>query len=148
MENPNTSWHRLQNFSNLHISIWKYNFSFEEVQFIRFLSKLWTISPTALEQTCTLCLINLINQFQLVVFGWSFTCYIKNSFYDSLINSFDVHLYLELTHLNEDTLFYILPVGIETTTVLEEHEKKDIIWLCAKFCVVSSPIWIELWLRI
>lgn len=30
---------------------------------------------------------------------------IRNSFYDSLINSFDVHLYLELTHLNEDTLF-------------------------------------------
>lgn len=103
------------------------NFSFEEVQFIRFLSKLWTIALTALEQTCTLCLINFMNQFQHVVFGCSFTCYIRNSFYDSLINSFDVHLYLELTHLNEDTLFYILFVGIETTTVLEEHEKKDVI---------------------
>lgn len=52
---------------------------------------------------------------------------IRNSFYDSLINSFDVHLYLELTHLNEDTLFYILFGVIETTTVLEEHEKKDVI---------------------
>lgn len=69
----------------------------------------------------------------MLCWGCPFTCYIRNSFYDNLVNNFDVHLYVELIHLNEDTLYYILLGGIEPTTVLEEHEKKDFICFCAKF---------------
>lgn len=46
-------------------------------------------------------------------------------------------MYVELSHLNEDKLYYILLRGIELSSLSEENEKtskkKIISCLCAKF---------------
>jgi hypothetical protein len=108
------------------IKLWKFDFSFDEVPLIRFLAKLWTIPPVSVNETCRICQATYNNQYQHAVLGCPSTIFIRDSFFDNLINDlkskFDVHLYVELSHLSEDMLYYILLGGVEPTSL----EKKNI----------------------
>lgn len=115
------------------IKLWKFDFSFDEVPLIRFLAKLWTIPPIYLGQTCRVCQETYDNQYQHAVLGCPSTTCIRDSFFDNLINNFDVHLYVELSQLSEDILYFILLGGVEPTILLEKESKKEFICLCAKF---------------
>jgi hypothetical protein len=65
------------------------------------------------------------------------TIFTRDSFFDNLINDFDVHLYVELSHLSEDILYYILLGGVEPT-LLEKKSKKECICLCAKLVCAAT----------
>lgn len=58
------------------------------------------------------CLMYSINQFQQhAVLACQSSSYIRNSFFANLVNIFDVHSYVEVSHLNEGVLYYILLGG-------------------------------------
>ena len=47
-----------------------------------------------------------------------------NTFFDLLIDNFDVHLYIELSQLDEELMYFVLLGGVEPTKILEENGKK------------------------
>lgn len=108
------------------------------VPFIRLLAKLWTIPPVYIDQNCRICQCTYSNQFQHAVLGFLSTAFIRDSFYNSLINNFDVRLYVELSQLRDDVLYYILLGGFEPTTLLDKESKKEFICICAKFVCSAS----------
>lgn len=115
------------------IRLWKFEFSFDEVPFIRLLAKLWTIPPMYIDQNCRICQCTYNNQFQHAALGCPSTAFVRDSFYNSLINNFDVHLYVELSQLRDEVLYYILLGGFEPTTLFDKENKKKFICSCAKF---------------
>lgn len=83
------------------------------------------------------------NQFQKhAVLACQFSCYIRNSFFANLVNIFDVQSYVEVS-LGRIVLHFTW--GIELSTLLEEHEKKDLYMQMQNLWVESSLFLIELW---
>lgn len=86
-----------------------------------------------IDQNCRICQCTYNNQFQHAALGCPSTAFVRDSFYNSLINNFDVHLYVELSQLRDEVLYYILLGGFEPTTLFDKENKKKIICSCAKF---------------
>lgn len=64
------------------------------------------------------------------------SCYIRNPFFANLVNIFDVHSYVEVSHLNEGVFHFTW--GVELSTLLEEHEKKDFMNLFICICKICE----------
>ena len=77
------------------INIWTFCYTFDDIHFIKFIAKLWSIPPTSRAETCILCQIMYTNQLQPVVLGCQCTRHTGNTFFDLLIDNFDVHLCIE-----------------------------------------------------
>ena len=61
------------------IKIWKFSYAFDDIPFIKFLAKLWTIPSTFRTETCVLCQNMYTNQFQHAVLGCPCTRHIRFS---------------------------------------------------------------------
>ena len=55
-----------------------------------------------------------------------------NSFFDLVIDNFDGHLYIELSQLDEELMYFVSLGGVQPTTIFDENEQKKIVCLCAK----------------
>lgn len=66
------------------------------------------------------------------------SCYIRNSFFANLVNIFDVQSYVEVS-LGRIVSHFTW--GIELSTLLEEHEKKDFMNLLICICKCKICEW-------
>lgn len=108
------------------IRLWKFEFLFDYVPFIILLAKLWTIPPVYIDQTCRICQYMYKNQFQHAVLRCPSTTYVRDSLYNSLINKFDVHLYVELSQLRENVFLLHFAWRIRTQYIVKQRKQETI----------------------
>ena len=117
----------------------KFSYAFDDTPFIKFLAKLWTIPSTFRTETCVLCQNMYTNQFQHAVLGCPCTRHIIK-----VIDNFGVHLYIELSQLDEELMYFVLLGGVQPTTILDENEKKNVFAFVQKLFVVQQHTIVEL----
>ena len=130
-------------FRNLHhnitpAKIYKFDFSFDEIRLIKFVAKLWTVTPLPSQQICALCEKTYHDPFQHAVLCCPATEHIRDTFFNCIVNEFDVHLYYEITHMCNYDLYLMLLGGFPTTVLNDQHDQKSFICICAKFLCEAS----------
>jgi hypothetical protein len=130
-------------FRDLHHSItpariYKFDFSFDDMKFIKFVAKLWTVTPLESLKTCTLCNKVYNDPFQHATLWCNDTEHIRDTFFNCIVNEFDVHLYQELTNMCDYDLYVTLLGGHPTTVLTDQHDQKTFLCLCARFICKAS----------
>ena len=118
--------------------IWKFFYTFDDIAFIKFVAKLWIIPPTSRAEICGLCQIT--NKFQHTVLGCLCTSHRRNSFFDLLIDNFNVHLYIEFSQLEEEMMYSFLLRGVEPTQVWLKTNKRYLFAIVQNYLRCNSAL--------
>ena len=61
-----------------------------------------------------------------------------------MIDNFDVHLYIELSQLDKEIMYFVLLGGVEPTTVFDENEQKKLFAFGQKLYVFQQHTIVQL----
>ena len=122
------------NSSITSIKIWKFGYIFGDITSIRLLPKCVAIPQTPIAETCGLSQITYNTQFHAVL-GCPCTNHMRNAFFKFLIDNFNVHLYIELSQLDEKMMYSFLIGGVEQ---LNGNEQKELVCRCAKIILGAT----------